>query len=501
MSTTVFGGPDDPNETTIAINPVEPRMRVAAANIDYFYYSAAVGLWHQTKASSPLGVHGDPVLHYVGNKLYYAHLSQTEGKEWGAWFDRIVVQRIDEVKPWQEQSYSVGYNQDKMQDKPWLSSDWTHGEFGGSLYVAWTEFDKYASKNPEHFSRIRLSFLREGAEDFSEPISISDTEGDCQDGDNTLEGVSTAIGKNGHVYAVWAGHENIYFDKSTDGGQSWSEDRIIAKQTKGWDMDMPHIYRANGMPFLAVDTNNNRLFMCWADQRYDKSEVWLKYSDDQGDHWSSPINISNDSLHHAYLPNMVFDPINGGVQIMFYDQSVSSTELYYQLRVVGYNPSLENPRYMDEFLSDQAIALPGERFFYGDYIDLDVQANLRVYSFPKYHDLASSVVLVEIKGDRPQNASPEPTAMMQFTADNDSLYISALDAKDHKIKVIIKIEQGGQKAKLKIKRKYYELGAEEAILGSLPLDSQESLSVKIKYKISEPKSKQSRKAVLSRDYP
>ncbi len=501
MSTTVFGGPDNPNETTVAINPSEPRMRVAAANIDHFYYSAALGLWHQTTATSPLGVYGDPVLHYIGDQLYYAHLSKTDGKEWGDWFDRIVVQRIIEVKPWQEESFSVGFNEGKMQDKPWLSNDWTNGSYSGNLYVGWTEFDKYGSKNPLHRSRIRFAYLSPGAEQFSEAITISDTTGDCADSDNTLEGVSTAVGKNGRVYAVWAGHNSIYFDKSSDGGQSWSKDKIIASQIKGWDMEMPHIMRANGMPFLAVDTVTDGLFLCWADERNGKSEVWLKYSRNKGETWSKPINISRDSSRHAYFPNMVFDPVHGGVQIIFFDQSSSSTELYYQVRVVGYNPDLSNPYFMDEWLAEDLIALPGQRFFYGDYIDLDVQSDLRIYSYPQYENLKSSVALVEIKGDRPIKSEPKPQARINVTADLDSIYLSILNAENHKIKCKIILSQKGVKQKLKIKKKFMELGEKEAVLGSLGLYPDNPLFLKIKYKMVHPESKEVFKAVLTKLYP
>ena len=103
-----------------------------------------------------------------------------------AWFDRIVVQKIMDPHNWKEKSYSVGYNGNKMQDKPWLSSDNHSAEYNGNLYVTWTEFDKYGSDNQADRSRIRFSKYDPKSDSFSSAVTISDTTGDCLDSDNTL---------------------------------------------------------------------------------------------------------------------------------------------------------------------------------------------------------------------------------------------------------------------------------------------------------------------------
>jgi len=66
-----------PEEVTIAINPLNPDIIAAAANIDHFYLSTNGGLnWSESHLSSMLGVWGDPVVLFdsLGN-LYYSHLS------------------------------------------------------------------------------------------------------------------------------------------------------------------------------------------------------------------------------------------------------------------------------------------------------------------------------------------------------------------------------------------------------------------------------------------
>ena len=84
-----------PNEPSIAINPANTAQIVAAANIDEMYVSQDTGkTWVEFEAKSELGIYGDPVLHYANDQLFYTHLSKTDGKKYGDWFDRIVVQKV-----------------------------------------------------------------------------------------------------------------------------------------------------------------------------------------------------------------------------------------------------------------------------------------------------------------------------------------------------------------------------------------------------------------------
>jgi len=362
---------NNPNEPSIALHPITKTI-VAASNINNFYVELiGSNSFSKTISTSPLGVYGDPVLHYSDTTLYFAHLAKAPKKEYGAWFDRIVVQKIMDPYNWKEKSYSVGYNGNKMQDKPWLSSDNHSAEYNGNLYVTWTEFDKYGSDNQADRSRIRFSKYDLKSDSFSTAITISDTTGDCLDSDNTLEGATSAVGKNGEVYAVWAGYESIWIDKSSDGGVTWGKDQIIAFQPGGWDMDMPHIMRANGMPFIASDTVKDIQYVTWADEFNGNADVWLIYSKDQGNTWSERINVSKDTADgHQYFPNLTIDQKSGEVFIAFYDFSESPQSVFYKLAISKY--VLGND-FQSSFLNQNPIPLPGKNVFYGDYLDIDAQ--------------------------------------------------------------------------------------------------------------------------------
>lgn len=381
------------DEPTVVLAPsISPNRIVAAANVDQlFYLKRGTTNFKNIQAKSPLGVYGDPVLHYSNRDLFYAHLSKTPNKKYGDWFDRIVVQQIHSFDPWIENSFSVGYNPPKMQDKPWLSSDNHSRKYKGNVYVTWTEFDKYNSKDSTDFSRIRFSKYMPKNDSFSKAITISDTVGDCQDGDNTLEGATTAVGSNGEIYAVWAGHDKIWFDKSTDGGETWGKDQEIASQIEGWDMEMPNIFRANGMPFVVCDTTRKIIYITWADEENGNADVWLIYSKDKGISWSKKIRIS-EKKGHQYFPNIALNQKNGDIYIAYYDQSRSSKNLFYDISLSRFNLNDSNQNHLFR-ITPKSIPLPGKYFFYGDYIDLDYQDDTLAIIYPTFNNKNSAIEL------------------------------------------------------------------------------------------------------------
>ena len=261
-------GSIDPEEVTIAINPIKSIALAAGANIIYSYNSFDEGkTWNQVNLSSTLGVWGDPCVLYDGlGNLYFAHLSNPAS---GYWIDRIVVQKsTDNGLTWDD-GKGIGLNSPKNQDKEWMAVDLSSSKYKNNLYVSWSEFDIYGSTDPMDSSRILFSRSVDHGESWSEPVKVSDRSGDCLDSDSTDEGAVPAVGPNGEIYLSWAGPNGIMFDKSTDGGLTFGKDIFVTDIPGGWDFNVPGIFRCNGLPITACDTSHSayrgNIYITWSD--------------------------------------------------------------------------------------------------------------------------------------------------------------------------------------------------------------------------------------------
>jgi hypothetical protein len=87
--------------------------------------------------------------------------------------------------------------------------------------------------------------------------------------------------RRGWIYLAWAaGHSpKIYFKRSTDGGSTWSQEKMIHSDTtndKWW-------------PWLSVDQTSGDIAVMYADSRRDPANIlidqFISYSSDGGDSW------------------------------------------------------------------------------------------------------------------------------------------------------------------------------------------------------------------------
>lgn len=343
---------------------------------------------------SPLGVYGDPVLMRGKNgTAYYVHLSQTAGKPWGQFFDRIVVQKSTDFGKTFNQGVGVGHNQEKVQDKPWLSSTSFKGTKWEQLNLTWTEFDHYGSDHPNDHTRILYSSSKNGL-NWTSPVVISDKEGDAKDSDNTVEGATTCSDHKGRIYAVWAGHNKIYFDQSSNFGLSWGKDRVIANQVNGWDIDIPHIGRANGMPFIAsvIKGDKTTLFVLYVEQ-LSANETILKLlkSDTYGVTWediSSRLTSDLTSGNRYFFANMDIDPIDQSIHIIAYEQSYLGF-----IEPVVYSSKNGGGNFKRARVIQHKVPPPSVGQFFGDYLDIAAYGGVvrPIYILPRLQTNLSDV--------------------------------------------------------------------------------------------------------------
>jgi len=360
-----------PNEPAIAISRAKPDRIVIGANPNRFYFSDDGGKsWRGGYLKSKFGVWGDPALVAAPDgTFYYFHLANPRrGFSVGAKLERIVCQKsTDGGESWQSGG-SFGFRKPRDQDKEWAAID----PETGTLYVTWTEFDTYGSRNPK--ARSRILFSRTTAPDeWSKAIVISDREGTSRDDGSTAEGAVPAVTPDGTVHVAWALDEHLYYDRSTDAGETWGRDKKVATIHGGWDFRVPGLLRCNGQPVLLADRSaglhSGSLYLVWSDQRNGDTDVWLVISRDGGKTWSpSPKRVNGDEAgHHQFFAWPAVDQTTGHLYVLFYDRRRgpgNRTEVFLATSRNG------GQTFGEKTISEKWF-LPRSRHFLGDYINVD----------------------------------------------------------------------------------------------------------------------------------
>jgi hypothetical protein len=206
-------------------------------------------------------------------------------------------------------------------------------------------------------------------------LRISKFGGDCVDGDNTVEGAVPAVGPNGEIYVTWTGPKGLVFQKSLDGGVTWLNEEIqIQRHYGGWDLTIPGIYRANGLPILKCDLsdgpNRGTLYLNWCDQKNgeDDTDSWLLKSTDGGETWSERIKVNqDDSGNHQFFTWISVDQSTGYLYFVYYDRrnhSDTQTDVYISTSRDG------GETFTDTRISKSPFT-PNPNLFFGDYLNID----------------------------------------------------------------------------------------------------------------------------------
>lgn len=375
-------------EPSIAINPKNPEQIIAGSVLNDFYYSNDGGKsWSSESLLSKYGVWGDPVLMFdTSNTAYYFHLASYKKT---SHLDRIVCQKavINEEGELRADMFDEGTftepNGTKVQDKHWT----VFNEKTNEIYMTWTQFDAYNSKKEADSTIIVFSKSGDQGATWTTPKRISFYAGDCLDGDDTVEGAVPAVGPNGEIYVTWTGPKGLVFQKSIDGGETWmNKETIIGKQYGGWALDIPGIYRANGLPILKCDLsdgpNRGALYLNWCDQRNgeDDTDVWLMKSTDGGTSWSAPIRVNQDeSKRHQFFTWMTIDQSTGNLFFVYYDRrdtKENDTETYLSYSFNG------GENFTDIKISKSPFT-PDPELFFGDYLNIDAVDGTIVAIWPE----------------------------------------------------------------------------------------------------------------------
>jgi hypothetical protein len=217
-------------------------------------------------------------------------------------------------------------------------------------------------------------------------IRLNSYSGTCIDDDNTMEGAVPAVGPNGEVYVGWAGPKvinsqfGIYFQKTTDGGNTWlSAPTYVCDQPGGWDYNISGINRCNGLPITCCDVSggpyNGKIYINYTDQAGTTDhDVKMVKSTNGGLNWSTPVRVNNDSPgKEQFFTWMTIDQSTGYLYFIFYDRrnySDNETDVYMAKSTDG------GTTFINLLVSSSPFT-PTSSVFFGDYTNITA-ANGRV---------------------------------------------------------------------------------------------------------------------------
>jgi hypothetical protein len=332
------------NETTIAVNPSNPRNLVAGTN-DYRVFNTRenrndgsgyayttfdggrswlnVQLPHLTIQTGATGLlsdmdsAGDPAVAFgPHNTVYYANLVFSRLNSGNG---VVVSKSTDGGRTWGEPSIvhtdgvdASGNALDTayFNDKEWITVD----QHTGTVYVTWTSFGP--SDSP-----IQVSSSTDGGATWSAPVAVNPSSGFTPGGITAYSsGSNPQVNRHGELFIAYESavcqslacdqptdHDAVIIATSRDGG------RTFANREVAYDFDFPlnpdtgrdtltsENFRINSFPQLTIDPITDALYATWSDDRdgqYDSSGHSIKTNGDvfivasrDGRHWSRTYGV------------------------------------------------------------------------------------------------------------------------------------------------------------------------------------------------------------------
>lgn len=388
------------NESSIAVNPKNPKILIASA-VDYrdnsatwVYLSTDGGKsWKNINLGRPFAgwrSTNDPSVAFdnegIGYLVYggFGAISDSTGVLYGE-NGVFISKTTDNGATWKKHipiivHLGVQTPDSTFEDKYYISVDNSPSSpYYRHLYVPWKRVTPRDSA-----TQIVISKSTDFGETWSEPVPVSFRLPNTSEDTTYGQSFPLAItGPNGEVYVVWNhGIEHgVGFSFSTDGAKTFSEPRIIRRynifgitrllEGQGWRHSVKEKVRAETYPSLVCDlTNGSRrgwLYLTWAGDNI--PNIYFSRSTDRGLTWSEPKIIHSDTTNDQFWQWISLDPINGDIAVMYLDSRDDPKNMLVET-YVSYS-SDGGDSWIDRKVSDMSGDLRNNPFrgnsFAGDY--------------------------------------------------------------------------------------------------------------------------------------
>ncbi|MCG8319842.1 MAG: glycoside hydrolase [Cytophagales bacterium] len=353
-------------EPTLAAHPTNPNVLFGGVmNIDdnstVVYYSGDGGKnWTNTLHTNDYEFSSDEACAYDADGIaYYAHMTFSKQNEYPEY--KLAVHRSpDGGNSWEKPTLiPITYH---GLDRPYIVVDKSgDSPYKGNVYIH--NLGRSHAIDGTRYRDLSLYTSSDKGKTFFGPLKRFLTDPDDEIGGTLSNGVVLSDGTWVAVFGVGKrfhkdltleetkvtyreedsreSHTELYAIKSSDGGFSLDKPTKVTDMYKDrlWTMSK---YQYNFNPSLAVDRSksrfNDRLYLTWMDIRSGRAEIYLTYSSDKGETWSSPVRVNDDQwnrntdpIKDHFLPAVSVNN-KGIVCVLWYDRRNHADNLGYHVR-------------------------------------------------------------------------------------------------------------------------------------------------------------------------
>jgi hypothetical protein len=355
----VSNEPGPQSETSISINPLNPKDIVGGSNEIFrlpmrgYFSSDGGGTWGAVDLPLPpntqnsqVNFGSDPGVAWdaLGN-VYYSYIVVFFNQNFRAVTatELAVARSSDGGQTWSSTYFGLTTGTSLFNDKPYIAVDTNKASpFFGRVYVAWDRTNNGVSTH----NNIMVSTSSDGGKTFSAPLAII-----AGTGQKSVIGADPFVGPSGTLYVAW--HDvfdnELVVSASSDGGNTFGPIHLISPTTVAFDINIPPMNTRHALlyPACGADTSagsrRGDIFCSWMDETsFGATDIFVSGSTDGGATWNPSVRVNDDppsALNFHFNQWLSVDPTTGVIHVSWYDTrddpTHASTEVFYAMSANG----------------------------------------------------------------------------------------------------------------------------------------------------------------------